>query len=85
MLKAHWSQPAATMSAAVAAGRLPPITNPKNRGPALDMRPGSAASTSCSRTSAGVDASCGRGPPRASQSPAIPALGETGRSARLAR
>ncbi|WP_220505776.1 hypothetical protein [Microbispora sp. H10830] len=52
-LVAIWSQPAARMSAAVAAGVAPPTTNPKYRGPALATRPGSAAASRSARTCSG--------------------------------
>ena len=51
-LNAGWSQPAVRTSAAVAASRAPPTTNPKYRGPVVATSAGSTASAS-SRTTIG--------------------------------
>ena len=45
----HWSQPTASMSAAVAAGSEPPMTNPKKRGPAVRDQPGFDGSDAAGR------------------------------------
>ncbi|MCW2859740.1 MAG: hypothetical protein JWP48_1448 [Actinoallomurus sp.] len=65
-LCAFWSQPAARMSAAVAAGNAPPMTNPKYRGPALATRPGAAAASRSASTCSGGEGAEGNGPENAS-------------------
>jgi hypothetical protein len=83
-LKAGWSQPAASTSAAVAAGRAPPTTNPKYRGPVVATRPGSTAVTSSSTCAAPVGPS--RIDPRAARIVAMTSSGgATGASGTRAR
>ncbi len=84
-LNAHWSHPEASMSAAVAAGSAPPMTNPKNRGPALDIRPPSAASTRSWSTSDGAVGCFANGPPNARRRASMSRVGTTRRSGRLLR
>ena len=84
-LKPFWSQPVARTSAAVAAGSAPPTTKPKNRGPAVATRPGSATRASSSRTASGAVGSFGSGPPKASRRAAGSTARATGRPARLSR
>jgi len=50
---AFWSHAEVSQSAARAAGRLPPMTNPKNRPPGVAMIPGSAALASSATTICG--------------------------------
>ena len=79
-LNATWSQPAAMMSAAVAEGSAPPMTKPKNRGPAVATNPGSAAAISSFSTSAaGVPFACS-GPPKAVRKESRLTVGATRRS-----
>src|SRR5690606_7309586 len=73
------------MSAAVAAGSPPPMTNPKNRGPALAVIPGSAARTSSSTTSDGGVGESGSGAVNADRSASRSAAAATRLSGRPAR
>ena len=50
-MPAFWSHAEVSQSAAIAAGCVPPITNPKNRPEGIAVRPGSAAWASRSTTS----------------------------------
>ena len=50
---AFWSQAEVSQSAAIAAGWVPPMTNPKNRPDGIAVSPGSHAFASRSMTSAG--------------------------------
>ena len=61
---AFWSHADVSQSAASAAGSEPPITNPKNRGPALAMSPPSALAASASTTATGSSPCSGSGPPK---------------------
>ena len=51
---AFWSQADASQLAPSAAGSAPPITKPKNRGPAIPMVAGDPKSSSIRMTSAGA-------------------------------
>ena len=66
-------------SAPRAAGRCPPITNPKNRGPAVPDSPGSAVAASSSTTATGSAPDSGSGPSKAASISSNVARGHTGR------
>ena len=84
-LNAFWSQPDVRMSAAVAASREPPMTNPKYRGPAVATSPPSAALTRLSITSLGGVGPSGRGPANALRAPSRSSAEITGRVGSEAR
>ena len=81
---AFWSQALVSQSAASAAGTLPPMTNPKKRGPAVAMRPPSALAARASTTSTGSSPDSGSGPPNRRRSSSSGTVGATGRSGRPA-
>ena len=81
---AFWSHALVSQSAASAAGRLPPITNPKKRGPAVAMSPPSALAARASTTSTGSWPASGSGPPNRRRSSSSGTVGATGRSGRPA-
>ena len=58
---AFWSHAAASQLAASAAGSEPPITKPKNRGPAIAMVAGEPTSSSMRMTSSGAVEASGSG------------------------
>src|SRR5467141_602529 len=76
---AFWSHALVSQSAPTAAGRLPPITKPKNRGPAVPTNPGSARFASSSITRPAGSPCSGSGPPRAARIASGPAAAPTGR------
>src|SRR5438067_1972683 len=63
-IPAFWSQAEVSQSAARAAGRLPPMTQPKKRGPAESMMPPSTALTRWLMTSVGSCPESSRGSER---------------------
>ena len=75
-----WSQAATSQSAARAAGRVPPMTHPKNRPEGIAIRPGSMVSARRSTTSTGSVGPSGRSVPNALRMPSIPDCGGTFRS-----
>src|SRR6267143_16038 len=77
---AFWSHALVSQSAPTAAGRLPPITKPKNRGPAVPTNPGSARFASSSITRPAGSPCSGSGPPRATRIASAPAAAPTGRA-----
>ena len=80
LMPAFWSQVEVSTSAPRAAGRCPPITKPKNRGPAVPASPGSAVVASSSSTATGSAPDSGIGPSKASSICSNVARGHTGRS-----
>ena len=66
-------------------GRVPPMTKPKWRGPALATRPGSAPATSASMTAVGSSPRSGTDPPSTLRTPAASTRASTGRSWRVFR
>ncbi len=76
-----WSHAEVSQSAPSAAGRVPPMTMPKNRPDGMPTSPGSQASASRSTTSAAGVGPSGRSPRRRTTSSAS-AVGGTGRSSR---
>ena len=84
-LKAGWSHAVVSTSAAVAASRAPPTTNPKYRGPVVATRAGSTAPASSSIV-ASADVGSSRNEPRADRTAsASKSVGKTGRSAGCSR
>src|SRR5882724_4134325 len=77
---AFWSHALVSQSAPTAAGRLPPITKPKNRGPAVPTNPGSARFASSSITRPAGSPCSGSGPPRAARIASGRAAAPTGRA-----
>ena len=75
---AFWSQALTSQSAASAAGRVPPITQPKNRPDGIDISPGSAISASSSITAAGSVGCSGNGAANRARSSSAVARGPTG-------
>ena len=65
--------------------RCPPITNPKNRGPAFPESPGRPCAASSSTTATGSAPSSGSGPAKAASISSKVARGHTGRSPSPAR
>ena len=74
-----WSQALTSQSAASAAGRVPPITQPKNRPDGIAIRPGSASAASSSITAAGSVGPSGSGAEKSSVSSSAVRRGPTGR------
>jgi hypothetical protein len=75
-----WSQALVSQSAPRAAGRVPPMTQPKKRPDCMPIRPGSAPRASSSRTAAVPVGPDGSGPPNTLASSSAVERGAIGRS-----
>lgn len=82
---AHWSHTEVSQSAASAAGRAPPVTYPKYRGPAVATTPASISRAIISTTSSGSDGESGNRPPSRAPSSSTCARGNTGRESSVSR
>ena len=80
---AFWSHAEVNQSAAMAAGCVPPMTNPKNRPDGIAVSPGSTAWASMSTTATGSVGPSGSSAPRAATTSASEAVGGTARSGRV--
>ena len=77
---AFWSQAAASQFAATATGNEPPITKPKNLGPAVATVAGDPASSSRAMTRSGSSGPSGSGSSKRSSPASASASGATRRS-----
>ena len=80
-----WSQAAVSQAAAVAMGSVPPVTNPKYRGPAVATVAGEPTSSSSASTSAGSRPDAGSGTSSRPRAATASGPGATRRSASPAR
>jgi hypothetical protein len=78
-MPAFWSHALTSQSAASAAGRVPPMTHPKNRPDWIAMSPGSTVRTMSSTTSVGSLGASGSPPSSAARSGSTSVCGPTGR------
>ena len=77
-----WSQALVSQSAAIAAGWVPPMTQPKNRPDGIPTSPGSIPAASWSTTVSGAVGPAGRGPPSTAARVSASARAGIGRSCR---